>query len=273
MKKITVFLLCLFVLIFSPSLPIAAESPWVIDGYGLLSDGEEAGLSARIEGLRETYGVDIVIVTSDGTGGKTPEAYADDYYDYNGYAEDGALLLVDMGNRKWHISTKGYCITVFTDYGIRQIGADISPGLGSGDYYGSFSIFLDDAESYLAQASEGHPYDAAGTGEYSPGYSDGATSVNRSIINPVATLAALAVALVIVLIMKSRLKTARPKPYASDFVVKNSLRLTRQSDQFTHSTMSQIRRAQDHDTNSGGGGSGTHISSSGSTHGGGGGSF
>ena len=42
-------------------------------------------------------------------GGKTAEAYADDYYDYNGYGygenDDGLLLLVSMGEREWAITT------------------------------------------------------------------------------------------------------------------------------------------------------------------------
>ena len=51
--------------------------------------------------------MDLVVVTANTLGGKSPMEYADDYYDYNGYTDDGALLLVSMEDRDWWISTKG----------------------------------------------------------------------------------------------------------------------------------------------------------------------
>ena len=62
------------------------------------------------------------MVTTDSLNGKTPEAYADDLYDNNGYGFgtdcDGVLLLVSTEDWDWHLSTCGYGMTAITDDGI-----------------------------------------------------------------------------------------------------------------------------------------------------------
>lgn len=42
--------------------------------------------------LTTDWNMDFVVVTTEDAEGKTSEEYADDYYDYNGYAEDGACI-------------------------------------------------------------------------------------------------------------------------------------------------------------------------------------
>ena len=89
-------------------------------------------------------------------------AYADDYYDYNGYGagadNDGILLLLSMEDRDWWISTTGYGIDAFTDYGIDVIGDEIVPDLSNGDYYSAFTEFIDLTDDFLAEAEKGNPY-------------------------------------------------------------------------------------------------------------------
>ncbi len=59
------------------------------------------------------------------TDGKDINSYADDYFDENGYGigsqYDGALFILDYIGREMAISTSGYGITVFTDYGIDYV--------------------------------------------------------------------------------------------------------------------------------------------------------
>lgn len=85
----------------------------------------------------------MAIVTVNSLDGKTAQAYADDYYDYNGYGygenDDGILLLISMGERKWAISTYGYChLTAFTDAGISYISNEFQRKLSSGKYASGF---------------------------------------------------------------------------------------------------------------------------------------
>ena len=74
-------------------------------------------------------------------------AYADDFYDYNGYgygdSRDGILLLISMEERDWRISTCGYGITVFTDAGQEYISDKFLPYLSDGDYSEAFTKYAD----------------------------------------------------------------------------------------------------------------------------------
>ena len=87
MKKICSILL-VALLILSLSVTASAQKtypPSVVDNAGLLSDGEISALEWEIQELRDSLELDIVIVTTYGTGYKTIQAFADDFYDENGY--------------------------------------------------------------------------------------------------------------------------------------------------------------------------------------------
>jgi uncharacterized protein len=281
-KKAISFIFALIIFV-SCAMPLLLRAEdylrMVVDDADLLTDSEEASLAERIGFIVEQYNFDVVILTVNSIDGQTPEAFADDYYDYNDYRDDGVLFLLNMGERDWYISTKGYGITAFTDYGIQQTGSNVLPSLGEGNYFQAFSIFLDDAEGYLSLANDGNSYDIGGdqddyditggndyTNEY---YTYSAVDAFAENL-PIGIIAGIIISLIIVLVMKGQLKTARAKPFANDFVKRNSLQLINQSDVFTHSTVSKVHRSTNdsHD-----GGSSTHTSSSGSTHGGGGGKF
>ena len=65
-----------------------------------------------------------------------------------------------MEDRDFAISTSGYGITAFTDYGIRTYLEDLFlPYLRSNDYAGGFDAFADGCEYLLKTAREGVPYD------------------------------------------------------------------------------------------------------------------
>lgn len=145
-------LICLILcLLLFPSLFLSAgaEQQYVIDNADLMSSSEEAALEEKAQALRQEYGMDVVILTVDSLDGKRPQDYADDYYDYNGYADDGVLFLLSMEERDWYISTKGNAIYALTDYGIQQVGESALPYLKNGDYYGAFDAFLAALPTYF----------------------------------------------------------------------------------------------------------------------------
>lgn len=249
MKKIIALTLLIFVLALSLTLPTLAApegKPLLIDNADLLTESEEANISSRLKEIHKTYSVDLVIVTVDSTKGKTPEAFADDYFDYNGYgvgeSRDGALLLIDIGGRKWHISTCGSCIDSYSDYGIEYIGECMGESLTEGNYAEAFEIFINESEYYL----------------------DGSIGFFPCLI--IALFAGLLIALIVTLIMRGQLKTVRPQYSASDYVKRNSLNITEAYEIFLYRNVTRIARPKQS-------GSSTHFSSSGTRHGGGGGSF
>ena len=73
--------------------------PLVVDNADLLNGDEEDKLNSKLEKLTETYKTEVAVVTVSDLDGKSPTAYADDFYDYNGYGygsnDDGVLVLLN----------------------------------------------------------------------------------------------------------------------------------------------------------------------------------
>lgn len=237
----------------------------VVDMAELMDDTEKSSLLSKLDEISERQQLDVVVVTVNTLDGKTPAAYADDFYDYNGYGfgqnKDGVLLLVSMEDRDWYISTTGYGITAFTDKGIEYISDEFKPYLSDGDYYEAFVEYAKQCDKFITQAKTGEPYDV-GNMPKEP------FPVGAAIFTGLAI--GLIVAFIATSVMKGKLKTVRMQPSASDYVKNGSMKLTNRQDVFLYSHVNKTRRES---SSHSGGGSSTHISSSGSSHGGGGGKF
>ena len=133
MKRI-ITLLSLFVLICSFTFSSAAKSSRINDGANLLDSNEEAMLEDLLSDIYNEYYFDTVVVTVDGTDGKSITSYADDYYDNNGYCSDGIILLIDMDAREWWISTSGMAIEYFSDSILDYIGEEVVYYLSDGGH-------------------------------------------------------------------------------------------------------------------------------------------
>lgn len=277
-RKIFSLILCILLVLVLPCSAFASETdlPKVVDNGSLLTAEEENQLEQRARTLTETLEIDIIIVTVNSLDGKSVQAYADDYYDSHGYGvgpnNSGILLLLSMGTREWYMSTRGDAIYIFTDYGLQQLGDAIVPYLSSGDYLGAFETWLNSLGRYVQAYRDGDPIDGYAPpddyyGEdedivYYPKESAGGNAVIALIIGAV-------VALVAVLIMRSRMNTAKFKSNAVDYLEQGSYDLHHRHDVYLYSRVSKTRRQ----SSSSGGGSSTHRSGGGVSHGGRGGKF
>ena len=90
----------LVLLVLLVSGQVYAAGNLVVDQAELFTDGEEAELAASAATLGSQYQMDIVLVTTNDTGGLSARDYADDYFDYNGYGigseRNGILFLMDF---------------------------------------------------------------------------------------------------------------------------------------------------------------------------------
>jgi len=258
MKRKMISLLAAALVLMAVVLPVSAASPRLADEAGLLSDTECAAIEKQLDAISAQYGLDVVIVTTQSTGGSTPMEYADDYFDYNDYAPDGVLLLVSMEEGDWWISTTGYGIQAFTDAGIAYIGGKVVPYLSDGEYAGAFTAFADLCDQFLAQANSGDPFDTHNLPKepFKP--------VQNVIVSVMIGLAA---AFFATGSMKKKLKSVVQKAQANDYVTPGSLQITQSRDFHLYTHLDRREKAQSS------GGSSTHTSSSGTTHGGGGGKF
>ncbi|MBQ4370229.1 MAG: TPM domain-containing protein [Oscillospiraceae bacterium] len=282
MKKIVCLLLFAVMLIVLSAGALAAQ-PRVNDEAGLLEDGEIEKLERKLEKVFEDHDFELAILTAESTRGKSVEAFADDYYDENGYGygleRDGALIVVSMAERDVYISTAGSGQRIFTDYGIDYVLDDVAGYLSDGDYYRAFNAFIEDSEELLEQAEGGEAYDIDNPIDgyeqeeyYSGSYqerSKGSRVAGKLI--PAAIVSFL-ISLLVVGGMKRKMNTAVKHEDARDYVRPGSFVLTRQRDTFLYCNVTRVRRQTDDDRGGRGGhgGSSIHFSSSGISHGGGG---
>lgn len=279
MKRVCsgLILLICFLALLTPAAQ-AAESPLVIDQADLLTQQEETALAEQAAALGETYGMDVVILLNESLDGKTPEVYADDYYDQHGYGEDGILFLLSMEFRDWYISTCGAGIYAFTDYGIEQLGGQILPELGQGRYYEAFALYLDALIPYLDAYAQGTPIDgmADTSGDFYTGtqedivHYEKAPSFSRLLLTSIPV--GLIGAAVVVVLMRTSMNTKRKQAAASVYLQDRSFHVHRCQDLFLYSNIRKTQR-QESNGSSRSGGSSVHVSSGGRSHGGGGGKF
>ena len=258
MKRKMLVLLAVLCLLLSSLVFVNGEGVRMVDDAGLLFQSEVQQLNELLDSISEKHGVDVVIVTVDSLDGYSPMEFADDYYDYGGYAKDGILLLVSMEERDWWISTTGYGITAVTDAGLEYLSQQFLPYLSDEEYLLAFTEFANQCDSFLLQAESGDPYDSH--------------NLPKEPFSPFVTLIVslvigFVVALIVTGVMKGKLKSVRSQVKADDYVAKGSMKLTTSRDLFLYS---HIDRREKPKSSSG---STTHVSSSGTTHGGGGGKF
>lgn len=289
MKRILTIMLCL-ILVICLSAAAVATLPKIADEADLLTVAQRQVLEEKAKNLAEQYGLDVIIVTVPALDGHSVEAYADDYYDKNGYGfgdeASGVLLLLAMETREWAISTCGEGRYALTDYGTESVFSEITEYLSNDEYYTAFDAYLDALEPYFDAYVQGDPIDGYiweydGSGSYEPGtreetiyYSPARRKVTFGDILLrlfVALILGAAAGGITLVVMRGKMNTARHQTGANPYIKDDSCQLTSRQDIFLYSHTSRIRRADDSNHGSGrhkGGGSSIHRSSGGRNHGG-----
>lgn len=249
MKRFTTILLCIMLLL-SLSISTAAQGlPLVIDEAQLLSQSEQELLTEELERIRSEQGMDVVVLTKQSVGDHSAQSYADDYYDHNGYGDNGVLLLVAMEERQWHISTTGRCIDLIN---VQELADNFLDDLSRGAYYDAFFAFAASCEKAMHVTPDAQEPVITGRQTH---------AVVKTLL--ICFAIGLAAGLITVLIMKGKLKTVKYQSYAANYVTEE-LKLTQKSDLFLYHTTTRRPIPQNNNT---------HNSSSGRSHGGGGGRF
>ena len=276
MRRFVVLILCLsvFVGIYSP---VSARAAKIVDDAGLLTEKEVSALDERARELAEKYDIDVVIVTLQTLNEKNCEAYADDYYDENGYGigsdYSGVLLLLSMEYRDWAISTTGKAILALPDSSIQSVFSDISPFLSENAYYLAFNRYMDALEACFEAYVSGVPIEESTYNSGEVGVTEETPIRLKQYTKRIgiAFLIGIVAALVSLLIMRSKMNTVKPQTGAQSYIKSGTYSLEKQQDIFLYSQVRKVRRLEI--TASSGSGSSVHRSSSGRSHGGGHGKF
>lgn len=253
MKKVMTFSV-LLMLVFSLCLPVFAQQPRLVDDADLLTEEESRQLSAQLNEVSLRWSMDVVIVTVNSLEGKTATAYADDYFDYNGYSADGILFLISMEDRDWAISTCGSAGSIFTDDEQEYIMDCILPDLSAGNYYDAFCGFIDGCDDLFWQI-----------GDENLNEGDDSFPIFTCLL--ISAAIGFVVALIATGVMKGKLKSVRAQAAANNYLKQGSLQVTEARDIYLYRTVT--RTAKPKPTS----GSSVHTSSSGRVHGGSSGKF
>lgn len=262
MKKRFIWLLCLLCLCLTVSIPAfaAGSAPLLVDNADCLTDSEEETVRSLLSEISARWDMDVVVLTVPRLDGRSAEAYADDYYDYNGYDEDGVLLLVAVESRDWAISTTGYGIKAVTDYGLEYMAENVTPFLSRGYYETAFTNFANICDNFISQAKDGKPYDVP------------KEKRNEKETLLVSLPFGLFGAWGVTGRMKKKLRSVQTQSAAADYVLPGSMNVTRQGKEILlHTAVTHVSKSEGKSGSSGG--STTHTSSSGQTHGGSSGKF
>ena len=253
-RKICSFLLAfLLLLTLTPAaLADGAQPSYITDDAGILTASETASLEKAAQHIAQRYGVGIYLVTVNDacridSRGTYEAAYT--YYHRNslgaGAERNGAILLLSMNDRAFaHFYYGEKSEYAFNRYAQEQIEDTFLDNFRENDWYGGFEDYVKECSVYLEKASVGKP-------------------VRASLFYPlliVIALSLLAAAAVVAVIWRKIEKVSK-KATANDYV-SAGLRLTEQTDRFTHKTTSsrKIERSSSSSgssySESGGGGSG-----------------
>ena len=232
-----VFLFCLVLCVGAAAAEqTGAQLSYVTDAAGLLSENEDMLLEKMAESVSKKYGVGVY---------KATYTIYHEYTMGEGPNRDGIMLLLSMDDRDWAMFCYGSrCEYAFNSYGQQKLEKVFLDNFGENDWYGGFEDYVKECSVYLEKASAGKP-------------------VRASLFYPlliVIGLSLLAAAAVVAVIWR-KMETVSKKATANDYV-SAGLRLTEQTDHFTHKTTSsrKIERSSSSSgssySESGGGGSG-----------------
>jgi len=231
----------------------------VVDNAGVLTAGEKQVLINKIAELSSKYKFDLVIVTEKSIN-KSYEAYADDFFDDNGYGfgsdRDGCLILQVTGDRYIQVSTSGRGIGILNSYAEDKLLTDAAKYLKANSYYGAYYSYLRNWETFLELDEQG-------------GRSFNFFYQWNFVLVAAAWAIAFLIGFMVVHTWKLQMNTALKQTQANAYIIPGSLNFTQKTDRFLYSTVTKTARQT---SSSGGGrsGGGMRTSSSGRSHGGGG---
>ena len=227
MKKIVMILLCCVMLLPGVIAAAASNSVSVVDMADLLTENEEYRLENKSVVFEEE--VKLYILTTNSLEGKTPDEFVDDYFQSS--AASAVVFFISMEDRDWLVVAYGRAADLISNREIEAMGDAVVPSLSAGEYYEVFDLWLEILPQYMQTGSE---------------YS--ATSF------AVALLIGAAVGGIVILIMRSGMKTAKPQSSASDYLRQGSFHLSIKQDWYLYSRVTKIPRPKNNSSSGGGGG-------------------
>ncbi len=252
--------ICAFVLLLALLLSLSAtvsagsfDGEYVLDEYGLLWEEEKEELENLARELEELYSCGIYVATVEDYRDYHEDVYYAAVEFYKGYDlgcgsnNNGMLLLLSMEERDFAIFIYGdEAEAAITEQGRSRIEDAFLDDFREDDWYGGLLDYYEQSGQVLARAQAGDP-----------------VTSNRSLSGQellIAILAPLMIALVVCLIQRGKMKTAKVQTQARAYVPAGGVKFNLRRDRFTHITRSRVKvesSSSGSQSRSGGGGHGS----------------
>lgn len=242
------FLACLAIIILSFSVSYAAENS-VVDTAKILNANQIKILTEKIEQVEQKHQVRIGINFTKSLGQKNIDTVANERLRkfFGDGANGGALLVVDMDNRKWNVAIDAKLnqrIMIYSDIA----NDDFYNELHANNFVGACNVYIDNIDRLLNYYEQnGEPYD----------------SLNE--FNPTALGLAILIAIIFGFGIRAWLigsmSNVRHANEATDYLKRDSIRITENRDTYLYTNVS--RQPKKRGSSGGGGRRGSGGGSSG----------
>lgn len=258
---------------------------YVYDQAKLLSSTQADNLNKYLKALENKNKCSVYVVTMNEVYSDI-ESYTDDYYDYGGYGygddHTGIMMLLDMSDREWHITTTGSIIEALQPY-IDNLADAFVDGLhGDDDFFTGFICFAEAVDKRLNADQPStddekidDTWEELGIDEWIA-ESKKATEMNSIAFGlslpafiGVSIAAGFVIAWIVVKSMKAKNNSVKRSSNANYYHKNGTFVVTRQNERFLYHTLTRTEKPKSNSSGSGG----IHTGSSGTSHGGGSGHF
>lgn len=263
MKKLfAAVILCVCIALASVPAAFADYSGYIYDDAGLLTQEQLDELAQRAAGISDKYQCTVAIQTV--TGLSSDSAYDeakkcfDDGMMGRGDNSDGMLLyLADNADGSYAVYASGLGADVLTDENYDDMCDNaITPAFQQDGAYAAFTAYLDKADEYLAASGTAGAAPAGTAASAAPAETSAAPvsapadaaeddgGENPAVKAVIVFGAPLAIALIVCLILKGKMKTAVTATQADDYLNEDTFTVTGRDDEFLYRTETRTHHEQ-----------------------------
>ena len=247
-----------FVLLLSVMIPCGIyatetteNATYIFDEAGLFTEEQRRNLEEDAKALSDYAQCGVYFMSVDDYWNYSTEidvlTAAEDIYLTNGFGigdeQNGIFLLLSMDYREYALVTYGdFAHMAFTDYGQEMLCEQFLYEFRHDDWYYGVCEYIRYTDVLLDKALSGNPLDVPGATGNRPGAYEEPVSEGTFVIALImAFVPAAALAMLICVVLKRQMKTARKRTDAFEYIVDNSVNFRIQQDRFTHVTHSRRR--------------------------------
>lgn len=206
--------------------PAVNASEKIYDFADLLTAKEEETLYKHVKHFIDGTQIDYVIVTISKNNKASSMNYARDFYNYNDFANDGIILLIDRDNKGIYMTTNGRAVELFPDSRMEPILKNVFNLTKNKKFYEACKSFTTSISEFVQIGTVTDKEEVVKVGE------DGSVKVSKSFhFLEVSIFALIGTAIIIgILIISSR--NVRKATSARDFLNKDTMKIIDISEMF-----------------------------------------